>query len=41
MGILRLFKDSDLIVEYDDGEDSNLFDFREPKNAALGQRAVP
>ena len=37
MGILRLFKDSDLIVEYDDGERRNFFDFREPKSA-LGQR---
>jgi hypothetical protein len=38
MGILRLIKHSDLIVEYDDGEDSNLFDFGEPKNAGIGQR---
>src|SRR5258708_11211553 len=37
MGILRLFKDSDLIVEYDDGERRNFFNFREPKSA-LGQR---
>jgi len=37
MDILRLIKHSDLIVEYDDGENSNLFDFREPKNVAPGQ----
>jgi hypothetical protein len=39
MSVLRLFKDSDLIVEYDDGEDRNLLDFREPKNGALS--AIP
>jgi len=38
MCILRLIQDSDLIVEYDGGEYSNLFDFGEPKNVALGQR---
>ena len=37
MGILRLIKHSDLIVEYNEGEDSNLFDFGEPENAAIGQ----
>ena len=35
VGILRLIKDSDLIVEHDEGEDRNLFNFREPNNAAL------
>ena len=37
MSILGLIKHSDLIVEYNDGESSNLFDFGEPKNVALGQ----
>ena len=37
MGILRLFKHSDLVVEYNDRENSDLFDFGEPENAALGQ----
>ena len=37
MGKLRLIKHSDLVVEYDNGEDSNLFNFGEPKNAAPGQ----
>jgi hypothetical protein len=31
MGIPRLIKHSDLVVEYNDGKDSNLFDFREPR----------
>ena len=35
MGILRLIKDSDIIVECDDREDRNLFDFRKPKNSTL------
>ena len=35
MGVLRLVKDSDPILEHDDGEDRNLLNFREPKNAAL------
>ena len=35
MGKLRLIKHSDLIVEYDDGEDSNLFDFGEPEKQQL------
>jgi len=30
MGILRLIKYSGLIVEYNDGKDSKLFDFCEP-----------
>ena len=38
MSILRLFEDSDPVVEYDDREHCNLFDFREPKDAALSQR---
>ncbi len=37
MGKLRLIEYSDLVVEYDDGEDGNLFNFGEPDNAALGQ----
>jgi len=31
MGILRLIKYSDLIVEYNDGKNSNLFDICKPK----------
>lgn len=38
MGILRLFEDSDPVVEYDGGESCNLFDFSEPEDAALSQR---
>jgi hypothetical protein len=38
VGILRLFEDGDPIVEGDDGEDRNLFDFREPKDPAFGRR---
>src|SRR6266404_1195464 len=38
VGILRLFKDSDPVVEYDDGKHRNLFDFSEPKDAAPNQR---
>ena len=36
MGISGLFKDSDIILEYDDREDRNLFDFSEPKSSVLG-----
>ena len=39
MGKLRLIKHSDLIVEYDDGEGSNLFDFGEPESPAFSQPA--
>ena len=35
VGILRLVKDSDLIVKHDDGKDRNFFNLSEPKNAAL------
>ena len=35
MGILGLFKDSDIILKYDDRQDRNLFDFREPRNSAF------
>ena len=38
MGILRLFEDRNLIVEHDDGEHCNLFDFREPETVTPGQR---
>ena len=41
VGKLRLIRHSDLILEYDDGESSNLFDFGEPEKAALGQPTSP
>jgi hypothetical protein len=34
VGVLRLFKDGDPVVEHDDGEDCNLFDLGEPESAA-------
>ena len=37
MGILGLVKYGDLIVENNDGENSDLFNFGKPENAALGQ----
>jgi hypothetical protein len=36
VGILGLFKDSDPVVENDEGEDCNLFNFREPAKVAFG-----
>lgn len=36
--VLRLFKYIDPIVEYDEGEDRNLFDFREPRKVLMNQR---
>jgi len=37
VGVLRLLKDGNSIMEYDAGEGRNLFDFREPKKVALRQ----
>ena len=37
MIVLGLVKYGDLIVEYNDGENSDLFNFGKPENAALGQ----
>ena len=39
MGKRRLINHSDLIVEYNEGEDSNLFDFGEPENEAIAWSA--